>query len=82
MKSSVRLRGALFAIVGLVLAARDGRCDPAQEEIDSTRQSIIQGIRDDIQRKLKNPNSETTSEREPEPAPRIRHHYLKKSPPK
>jgi hypothetical protein len=50
----IRLRGALLACVGLLLAlASDARCDPVQEEIDATRQSIIRGIRDDIQRRTR-----------------------------
>ncbi|SHL08694.1 hypothetical protein SAMN05444159_4957 [Bradyrhizobium lablabi] len=57
MTTSVRLRPAVAALLiglGLALAAAgDGRCDPVREEIDATRQSIIQGVRDDIQRRVK-----------------------------
>jgi hypothetical protein len=48
------LPGVLLACAGLVLAfPPDARCDPVQEEIDAVRQSIIRGIRDDVQRRTR-----------------------------
>jgi hypothetical protein len=83
---------SLFVLVcgALLLVAQTGSaiCDGAQEEIDSTRQNILQGVRDEIQRKTMHPTGEAEPNAETGDSgaarqttrprsPRIRHKSIK-----
>ena len=84
MTCSVRFRLAVPALLiglGLTLtAAREARCDPVQEQIDSTRQSIIQGVRDEVQRKINRQNKIDAAGRTEIVSRPVRPRRLKKTP--